>query len=209
PYSKAKRYTFGGGSLDRDFKTLRAPADPALYSLTARPGFLRLRGGQSPVSLFQQTLLARRQQDFSFSAETYLEFEPESFQELAGLCWRYDENNQYLLAVSHDEHRGRVLSVQTIIGGEYSRMEDTDLSGGGIWLGLTVRERTGRFRYSLDGKTWIVLRPALDAAVLSDEYFREGFTGAFIGIFCTDTARYAACADFEYFTYTPENGNQT
>ncbi|MDR1324479.1 MAG: glycoside hydrolase family 43 protein [Treponema sp.] len=208
PYSKAKRYVFDGGSLDPDFKTLRVPADPARYSLTARPGFLRLRGGQSPVSLFQQTLLARRQQDFSFSAETYLEFAPESFQELAGLCWRYDENNQYLLAVSHDEQKGRVLSVQAMIGGEYSRTEGTDANtgSGGIWLGLTVRERTGRFRYSLDGKTWVVLRPALDAAVLSDEYFHEGFTGAFTGIFCVDTARRAACADFGYFAYTPEDG---
>jgi xylan 1,4-beta-xylosidase len=206
PYSKAKRYSFNG-AIDPDFKTLRAPADPAFYSLTARPGFLRLRGGQSPVSRFQQTLLARRQTDFSFSAETYLEFEPESFQELAGLCWRYDENNQYLLAASHDERRGRVLSVHTMIGGKYAKTEDADAnSKNGVWLGLTVRERTGRFRYSLDGENWTVLRPALDAAVLSDEYFHEGFTGAFTGIFCVDTARYAVCADFEYFAYTPETG---
>ncbi|MDR1107924.1 MAG: hypothetical protein LBL19_02695 [Spirochaetaceae bacterium] len=26
-----------------------------------------------------------------------------------------------------------------------------------------------------------------------------------MGMFCVDTARYAACADFEYFTYTPES----
>jgi xylan 1,4-beta-xylosidase len=209
PYSQAKRYTFKPGPLDPDFKTLRSPADPELYSLTARPGFLRLRGGQSPVSLFQQTLLARRQTDFCFSAETYLEFEPESFQEFAGLCWRYDENNQYLLALSHDEGRGRVLSVLTMVGGEYTRTKETAVNpGGGIWLGLTVRERIGRFRYSPDGKNWTVLRPALDAAVLSDEYFHEGFTGAFVGIFCVDTARYAAHADFQYLTYTPEKNTQ-
>jgi xylan 1,4-beta-xylosidase len=213
PYSKAKRYVFSDGSLDPDFKTLRVPADPAIYSLTARPGFLRLKGGESPVSRFRQTLLARRQQDFSFSAETYMEFAPKSFQELAGLCWRYDENNQYLLALSHDEEKGLALSVQTMIGGVYARTEDTAVNNGGssgsggIWLGLTVRERTGRFRYSLDGTTWVTLRPALDAAVLSDEYFHEGFTGAFIGVFCVDTARYAACADFAYLTYTPENGS--
>ncbi|MDR0637941.1 MAG: glycoside hydrolase family 43 protein [Spirochaetaceae bacterium] len=222
PYSKAKRYVFDGGALDVDFMTLRVPADPAIYSLTARPGFLRLRGGQSPVSPFQQTLLARRQTDFSFSAETYLEFAPKSFQELAGLCWRYDENNQYLLAVSFSEkteknekngNKGRILSVQTLISGEYSKTEDTVVDNGksgsgGIWLGLTVREHTGRFRYSLDGKTWVVLRPALEAAVLSDEYFCQGFTGAFIGIFCVDTARYAASADFTYFAYTPENNKR-
>jgi xylan 1,4-beta-xylosidase len=206
PYSKAKRYDFNTTTLDPDFKTLRIPAEEEWYSLKARPGFLRLRGGQSPVSRFQQTLLARRQTDFCFSAETYLEFDPASFQEFAGLCWRYDENNQYLLAVSHDECRGRVLSVETMIGGKYTKTEDTgaDKGGKGIWLGLTVRERTGRFRYSPDGKNWSVLRPALDAAVLSDEYFHEGFTGAFVGIFCVDVARYAVHADFQYFTYTPE-----
>jgi xylan 1,4-beta-xylosidase len=205
PYSKAKHYRFNSGNIDSDFKTLRVPVDPVFYSLTARPGFLRLRGGQSPVSQFRQTLLARRQMDFSFSAETYLEFEPKSFQELAGLCWRYDENNQYLLAVSYDERRGRVLSVQIMKGGEYLKTEDTDVNtDGGIWLGLTVREHTGRFRYSLDGKTWVSLRPDLDSAVLSDEYFHDGFTGAFTGIFCIDTAQYAALADFEYFTYIPE-----
>jgi xylan 1,4-beta-xylosidase len=208
PYSTAKCYRFNGDAVDPDFKTLRVPMEKARYSLVARPGFLRLRGGQSPVSRFEQTLLARRQTDFSFDAETYMEFEPESFQEFAGLCWRYDEHNQYLLAVSHDEQKGRVLSVQTMIGGAYAKTEDTAIHSGGkgIWLGLTVRERTGRFRYSLDGKTWVSLRPGLDAAVLSDEYFHEGFTGAFIGMFCVDTIRYAAAADFAYFTYTPEGG---
>ncbi|MDR1096436.1 MAG: glycoside hydrolase family 43 protein, partial [Spirochaetaceae bacterium] len=208
PYAKAKCYRFDGDSIDPDFKTLRVPMEKARYSLAARPGFLRLRGGQSPASLFQQTLLARRQTDFSFDAETRMEFEPENFQEFAGLCWRYDENNQYLLAVSHDEQKGRVLCVHTMIGGKYAKTEDTAInsSGKGIWLGLTVRERTGRFRYSLDGKTWVSLRPGLDAAVLSDEYFHEGFTGAFIGMFCVDTIRYAATADFAYFAYTPEGG---
>jgi xylan 1,4-beta-xylosidase len=204
PYSPKKEYRFDGKSIDRDFKTLRMPLDPSIYSLKARSGFLRLRGGQSPVSRFQQTLLARRQMDFSFSAETYMEFVPTSFQELAGLCWRYDESNQYLLSVSWDETRGRVLSVQTVDGGVYSRTEDTPVPGTGIWLGLTVRERTGVFRYSLDGKVWNTLRPLLDGVILSDEYHCEGFTGAFVGIFCVDMARNRAAADFEYFTYTPE-----
>jgi xylan 1,4-beta-xylosidase len=201
--AKAKHYRFDGETVDQDFKTLRIPMEKAWYSLTARPGFLRLRGGQSPVSRFRQTLLARRQTDFSFDAETRMEFAPRNFQELAGLCWRYDENNQYLLAVSHDEQKGSVLSVQTMVGGVYTKTEDTPVPGDSIWLGLTVREHVGRFRYSLDGKTWVSLRTALDAAVLSDEYFYEGFTGAFVGLFCVDTARYTATADFEYFAYKP------
>jgi xylan 1,4-beta-xylosidase len=197
-------YRFDGEEIHRDFKTLRTERDPQVYSLKERPGYLRLRGGQSPVSPFSQTLLARRQTDFSFKAETCLEFVPHNFQELAGLCWRYDEPNQYLLALTHNEETGRVLLVLSMIGGVFSRslhiaVPDT----GPIWLGLAVQERYGRFRYSLEGETWTEVGPVLDAVVLSDEYYRLGFTGAFMGIFCVDTASYAAQADFSYFSYTP------
>ncbi len=204
--SKNKHYTFDKGIIDPAFKTLRMPQDPEIYSLTARPGYLRLRGGQSPVSCYQQTLLARRQEDVSFDAETYMEFEPESFQELAGLSWRYDEDNQYFLALSHSEEKGKVLAVHTMDAGVYSRTDDTAVGDvKGLWLGLSVRGRHGFFRYSLDGKIWNTLRPILDAAKLSDEYFREGFTGAFIGMLCVDTARYTAAADFAYFDYSVPN----
>jgi xylan 1,4-beta-xylosidase len=97
-----------------------------------------------------------------------------------------------------------VLFVQTIIGGEYTRYPETALPAEGpVWLGVSARVNSGMFRYSLDGKLWNTVRPALDAAVLSDEYFQEGFTGAFTGIFCCDTAAYAAYADFEYLKYVP------
>jgi xylan 1,4-beta-xylosidase len=195
-------YRFDGPEIHGDFKSLRTARDPSVYSLTARPGYLRLRGGQSPVSPFGQTLLARRQTDFAFKAETCLEFYPGSFQELAGLCWRYDESNQYLLALSHDEEKGRVLFVLTMIGNVFSRSLDiTAPREGPLWMGLTVRERQGRYRYSLDGKTWNPIGPALDACVLSDEYYCLGFTGAFTGIFCVDTSRHTAAADFKYFSY--------
>jgi xylan 1,4-beta-xylosidase len=70
-------------------------------------------------------------------------------------------------------------------------------------LALAVQDHNGRFRYSTDRKTWTKLWSVLDATVLSDEYHRLGFTGAFTGIFCVDTARHEASVDFEYFSYTP------
>jgi xylan 1,4-beta-xylosidase len=204
PITKAEHYTFDGTSIDPAFKTLRMPADPAIYSLSARKGFLRLRGGQSPASRYQQTLLARRQEHFSFDAETFVEFEPKSFQELAGLIWRYDEDNQYFLAISHDEEKGKVIAVHVIDGGKHTRTDTTPVGEiKGLWLGLSVRERNGFFRYSLDGKLWNTLRPILDSVNVSDEYFREGFTGAFVGMISIDTARYMSVADFKYFDYKP------
>ncbi|MDR2553434.1 MAG: glycoside hydrolase family 43 protein [Treponema sp.] len=196
-------YTFTGKALHGDFKTLRSPADPLRYSLTARPGYLRLRGGQSPVSPYGQTLLARRQEHFSFNAETCLECNPASFQELAGLCWRYDERNHYLLALTWDENRGRVLSILSMRAGHFSREDGPAVPEGPVYLGLEVREHRGIFRYSGDGRTFSDTGPALDSGILSDEYDSLGFTGAFVGIFCIDTSRYEAEADFAYLSYEP------
>ena len=205
---KSKIYTFNSPAIHSDFKTLRTPMDPHSFSLGSRPGYLRLRGGQSPISAYGQTLLARRQQDFSFTAETCLEFSPQSFQELAGLCWRYDERNQYLFALTHNESRnenkGRVLSILSMTAGQFLHEEGPTVPEGPLYLRLTVREQQGSFSYSTDGKTYTNAGSALDSTVLSDEFDFLGFTGAFIGMFCVDTAMYKAVADFKYFSYTPE-----
>ncbi len=201
--SRTKEYRFTGNAIDGDFKSLRVERDPDRYSLTARPGWLRLVGGQSPVSRYGQTLLAVRQRDFAFEAETKLEIDPVSFQHMAGLTWRYDETNQYLLAVSrNDGERKRTLNAMTMVDKVFTRGDDIYLpETGPLWLGLTVDGRYGRFRYSLDGVNWVILRPTLDSAVLSDEYGGLGFTGAFTGLFCVDTQTLSGGADFEYFLY--------
>lgn len=202
PKNGSVDYVFDGPVIHHDFKNLRTARDPAVYTLTRRPGFLSLRGGQSPFSNYGQTLLARRQTAFSFSVQTYMDFAPSSFQHLAGMAWRYDERNFYLLALSLDEQQGRVLNVLTMIDGVFARSNETVVPlEGPLWLGLTCRNRLGRFRFSLDGKTWTELRPALDAAVLSDEHGGLGFTGAFVGMFCVDTINYSTYADFKSFTY--------
>ncbi len=203
PANPSVTYRFDKGPLSVDFKSLRIQRDPSRYSLTERPGYLRLRGAQSPVSRYCQTLLARRQAHFAFEAETRLEIDPVSFQHYAGLCWRYDEDCQYLLSVSrNDGETRRTLNVVTMIAGAFARSDDIYLPAEGpVWLGVSSNGPTGRFRYSLDGENWIILRPVLDASVLSDEFGGLGFTGAFVGIFCVDTQSLSAVADFEYFSY--------
>jgi xylan 1,4-beta-xylosidase len=194
--SKIYRFT---DSIHEDFKNLRIERDPEFYSVTKRPGWLRLRGGESPASRYRQTLLAVRQQHFSFKAETKMEFNPAAFQEIAGFCWRYDESRHYLLMVSwNEEKNSRVLSVMSMLNSQYSLSHETLLPpAGAIWLGLTVTEKTGLFRYSLDGKIWNEVRPVLEASALCT----GGFTGPFVGIFCCDLNHYKAYADFEYFSY--------
>ena len=86
--------------LNAHFDTLREPPDGGWLSLTERPGYLRLRGRESPASRFHQSLVARRLQAFKSEVTTSVEFDPQSFQQMAGLiCW-YDEHNYVYLRLS-------------------------------------------------------------------------------------------------------------
>ena len=39
---------------------------------------------------------------------------------MAGLCWRYDEEDQYLATISHDEELGRVIFVISVVNHAFS-----------------------------------------------------------------------------------------
>ena len=62
------REDFDAPQLPIDFQWLRTPWPEELFSLTARPGHLRLFGRETIGSLFRQALVARRQQAHCYSA---------------------------------------------------------------------------------------------------------------------------------------------
>src|SRR6185436_10445381 len=83
------REGFDGKQLPIDFQWLRSPFPEELFSLGARPGFLRLYGRETIGSIFRQSLVARRQQAHCYSATTAMEFEPAHYQQAAGLVCYY------------------------------------------------------------------------------------------------------------------------
>ena len=216
-YCKLTRYNFSTKDFLADFKTLRYPIFSKIhkerFSLDARLGFLRIYGGQSFVSDFEQSIIARRQSDFCFEAETKVYFEPTYFQHLAGMCYRYDERNQYNLCITYDENLGKVLQVQAVLTpkelahipnckSEYSESLKISLKENSpVWLKLVVNYNEAKFMYSEDGQLWRDIRFKILPECLSDEYGGLGFTGAFVGMFCCDFEYYSKYADFEYFSY--------
>ena len=205
PGGGKNHYTFNTDKIPVDFKTLRTPAE-GRYSLTARPGWLRMYGGQSPWSFYEQSIFCRRQTDFCFTAETKIDFEPDYFQQYAGMCYRYDEETQYLLQVTYSETRGKILQVNTIMPqreypNDFIQGMEIELKEGPVWMRLEVDHAKAWFSWSQDGKNFNKIRPLCDASKLSDEYGGMGFTGAFVGMFCVDTESYKKHADFEYFDY--------
>jgi lysophospholipase L1-like esterase len=106
---------FDGPDLPIDFQWLRSPFPDDLFSLTARPGWLRLHGRETIGSQYRQALVARRQQAFCYSARTVLDFAPEHFQQAAGLVCYYGASKFHYLFVSRDDEHGRHLQVMSAL----------------------------------------------------------------------------------------------
>jgi xylan 1,4-beta-xylosidase len=209
PFAAApERAEFDAPDLPIEFQWLRSPWPDELWSLSARPGHLRLYGRESVGSHFKQALVARRQQAFCFSASTRIDFEPRHFQQMAGLICYYNSAKFHYLHVTHDEAIGKHLRVMSAMPDQVQ----TDVftppirvpANSPIDLRVEVDEERLLFAYRVGGGVWQWLPQVFDASVLSDEATAPGqpnFTGAFVGLACHDTSGAGHHADFDYFEY--------
>jgi xylan 1,4-beta-xylosidase len=97
----------------RTWSTLRRPADPAWADLRSRPGWLRLRGGQSGASRFAQSLVATRIKEPHAEVETVLEVRPTSARQRAGLALWYDAVGSHGVYVTTDDDGRRVVLAES------------------------------------------------------------------------------------------------
>lgn len=206
---------FDGPELPVHYQWLRCPRPDELFSLAERPGHLRLFGRESPGSLFRQALVARRQEHFNYEAGTEIEFEPEHFQQMAGLICYYNSSKFHYLYLSRDAEIGKHLAVLSCEGdplqeGVFPAYADRVPvpEGCAIRLRAQVRGPALVFAWSVEGEGWRDLPFELDASLLSDEAGKgEGaqFTGAFVGMCCHDLSGTGRPADFAWFSYRPLN----
>lgn len=198
------RDDFDSEKLNIHFATLRIPLGEDMLSLKERQGYLRLKGKESLGSMHRQSLVARRQQAFRYTVTTCVEFEAESFQEMAGLICIYDKQNFYYLRISYDEGLGKCLGIITAQNNVFNQpVRDVSIEGWNrVYLRATVDYDELRFYYSKDEVNWFPIEPILDSSTLSDEFCQEGrFTGAFVGLCCQDLSGCNKHADFDWFEY--------
>jgi xylan 1,4-beta-xylosidase len=206
----SQREDFDSSELPIDFQWLRSPYPEEIFSLTVRPGFLRLIGRETLGSLYRQSLVARRQQAHCFSASTVIEFEPEHFQQLAGLVCYYNSTKFHYLYLSHDETVGKHLRVMTCAPDSMQADSFTPPiaipAGKPVHLRVEVDFERLHFAYRVEGLDagWQWLPQQFDASILSDECLAPGqahFTGAFVGMACQDMSGTGKAADFDFFQY--------
>ncbi len=202
------RENFDDAKLPIDFQWLRSPWPDELFSLTARPGHLRLIGRETIGSLFRQALVARRQQAHCYSAATIVEFEPEHFQQMAGLVCYYGGTKFHYIYVSHDETAGKHLRVMSSLPNHMQADVFTPPvaipAGQPVQLRVEVDCERLHFGYRVGEGAWNWLPQQFDASILSDEASAPGnpnFTGAFVGMACQDMAGTGRPADFDWFEY--------
>jgi xylan 1,4-beta-xylosidase len=203
-----ERENFDDARLPIDFQWLRSPWPDDLFSLTERPGFLRLYGRETVGSLFSQALVARRQQSHGCSASTIVEFAPRHFQQMAGLICYYNSSKFHYLYISSDEAAGRHVRVMSALPDQPQTDAFTPSfaipSNGAVELRVEIDYARLRFAYRVGGAEWTWLSQQFDASILSDEATAPGlpnFTGAFVGVACQDMSGARCPADFDWFEY--------
>lgn len=202
--NKNKKYDFNEDELSMDFQSLRMPVNN--MSLTQRPGWLRLYGKESIISNHEQSLVARRWQNFSFRVETAMDFSPDNFHQMAGLALFYNtENFFYAYKTAAVESTGHTVNLMLCEHGKTSfEAEAIEIPDGTLYLAAEVNYSKTQFSYSINGINWSILGGVLNTEKLSDEYIEKKelvFTGSMIALCCQDMHDRTIYADFDYLDY--------
>jgi xylan 1,4-beta-xylosidase len=200
---KPSRINFDSGKLGLEWNYFRFPV-AGNYSLSERPGYLRLKGSAVKIGESNTpTFVGRRVQDMFFSAVTSMDFNPENENEEAGMIL-LNNGTHFDILVGRSGGK-RTLSVKLQFGSVTHESEKVEIGPGPVTLKITGDRSNFTFSYSQDNKEFKELQ-AVDAKFLSSETV-GGFTGVYVGLYATGNgAAFKANADYDWFEYTKEPG---
>ena len=201
PWPKAPmREQFKGTRLGLEWNTLRAPAD-GLWSLSEKPGVLRLKGSSTSLSdIGTPAFLGRRQEHLRVRTAAQLDFTPTAEGQAAGMALRMNEGHHYLLQVTGKEKRR--VEVVTRVGGVSTVRTSQPMPPGPITLQVQAYPDRYEF-YARPGNRAFYHLGSAPTADLSSET-AGGFTGVYIGLVASNAGEGAMPpADFDWFDYQP------
>lgn len=207
PAKRVKKKAFEEG-LGDEFQTLREPADNTWITFNNKRKSMVLVGRQSLESLYSQSLVGRRREDFYFYTEVVLKFEPENFQQMAGIALYYDTLNYVYLNITWDEAKGKCINLLECNQGKIAKVSDmvSIPPHKEIVLRIDVDNSKAIFEWSIDKKVYHKIGEFIDITHLSDDYYDETttglrFTGTFVVLCCQDVSGQRKTAEFSCFEY--------
>lgn len=170
------------------------------YSLTERPGWLRLKA--SPVSIDNSnspTWLGRRQQQVDFESTAKMDAAGLNDGDEAGLTVYMCTSSHYDVAVRKRD--GRLFLVLRY---KLNRLDHTEkeiaLESPVVYLRTTGNKDVYSFAWSADGSSFSKLGE-MDASYLSSET-AGGFTGVYLALYAQSRSNASGgYADFDWFEY--------
>lgn len=204
--SPPARDEFEDDALGLAWNYLRNPFEEN-YSLTERPGYLRLRGTAVTMNdADSPTFVGRRQTDLNCRASARLEFAPATENEEAGIVLRGNDRFHYDLGVTLREGRRRVFLRKVLDGKPVEPVSYADLPDGAVTLTVAARPLSYAFACEAGGET-VSLGEALTGDLSSEKI--GGFTGVYIGMYATGNGQNSSrVADFDYFEYRSEDNER-
>lgn len=209
----------GGLTVGWPWSSLRHPVSSQWASLSARPGWLQLRGRYSTDSVLEQSLLARRLTGGSLRAAVTVEAQPTNFTQSAGLIFYYNTASYFYLRTTAREAGGELVDGDAPTEQILEVFEKDPYKGlrsfgsvvvePGVPLRLEATLDCGslQFNWSNPGKPLQPIGPELNALQLSDDHGDTlRFTGAFVGVAAQDLRDQRFTADFTDFQYQPQAG---
>ncbi|MDM7925943.1 MAG: glycoside hydrolase family 43 protein [bacterium] len=201
------RDDFIGDGLALEWNYLRNPAE-ADYSLTERPGFLRLWGsGVKLTDRDSPTFVGRRQTDFNCRVSTLLDFNPEREGDEAGLVVRQTDKYHFETGLVLKKGKRTAFLRRVIDGGVSGPVVTEEIPEGPVTLTVEATPLSYRFSVTPASGSPVRLGEALTRDLSVERIgFKDGmcFTGAYFGLYATGNGRRASApADFDWMEIQP------
>ncbi len=198
----AARDGFDAAELKLYWNFLRNPDDDD-WSLSERPGFLRLKG--SAITLDDTdspAFVGRRQQHFVCRVATSLDFSPRVAGEEAGLTVLMNEQHHYEIGIKYSDN-GRIVFVRKRIGDLIAEVASESIPEGMVELQIEADARQYHFAYAIAGNSMKIMASGLSRYLSSE--VAGGFTGVYFGMYATGKGQRATTpADFDWFEYSEQ-----
>lgn len=192
---------FDAPALELRWNFIRTPRGE-FWSLSERPGFLRLRLKPESISeVSNPSFVGRRQQDISYAVRTKLAFTPNAIKESAGLVLLQNQDYQYRLECGLNADSQQEVRLVSRVAGEEKVLCSQNIIANNIYLRVEATGQSLRFDYGVEAEQWQPLASEIDGTILSTDT-AGGFTGAYIGLFASSNGETSGNhADFDYFEY--------
>jgi xylan 1,4-beta-xylosidase len=197
------RDDFNGNRLDLCWNLIRTPRE-SFWSLTERPGYLRLKLKPERINdMVNPGFVGRRQQHINFSAATVLEFRPANEAETAGMALL--QSNRYHFRYEYAWRDGRnVIRLVRCADGLETVLAEQAFAAERLYLKVTALGQEYGFYYGAGPEIGEPLLERVDGRILSTDV-AGGFVGTYIGLFASGNGRLSkAHADFDWFEYMNE-----